>query len=191
MPQSRFEAVVVRYARWLVDHRWLVLLLSALMVGALAAGAKNLRFSTDYRVYFGHDNPQLLAFEELQNVYAKNDSILMMVEPRDGDAFAPRVLEAVREMTAEAWTLPYTLRVDSVTNFQHTEAAGDDLRVGPLLGSDEAVTPAVAARIRAIATQETLLLHRLVSATGHVTALNITSQLPPPEVQTQRELPEA
>jgi predicted RND superfamily exporter protein len=159
MPQSsRLEAHVVRYTRWVVEHPWLVLLLSALIVGALAAGARNLRFSTDYRVYFGPENPQLLAFDELQNVYAKNDSILMMIEPRDGDAFAPRVLEAVREMTEEAWKLPYTLRVDSVTNFQHTEAEGDDLRVAPLLGSDEEVTPAVAQRIRAIATQETLLL---------------------------------
>jgi predicted RND superfamily exporter protein len=191
MPQSRYEAIVVRYARWLVEHRWLVLLLSALIVAALAAGAKNLKFSTDYRVYFGPDNPQLLAFEELQNVYAKNDSILMMLEPRDGDAFHPRVLEATREMTEEAWKLPYTLRVDSVTNFQHTEAAGDDLRVAPLLGSDEEITPEVAQRIRAIATRETLLLRRLVSPTGHVSAVNITAQLPPPEQLTQRELPEA
>jgi hypothetical protein len=188
---SRYEQTVVAYARGVVEHRWLVLLLSALIVGALAAGAKNLKFSTDYRVYFGPENPQLLAFDELQNVYAKNDSILMMVEPRDGDAFHPRVLEAVREMTEEAWKLPYTLRVDSVTNFQHTEADGDDLRVAPLLGTDEEVTPEVARRIRAIATQETLLLRRLVSPTGHVTAVNITSQLPPADQQTQRELPEA
>lgn len=188
---SRYEQAVVRYARWVIGHPWLVLLLTALCVGALAGGAKNLKFSTDYRVYFGPDNPQLLAFDELQNVYAKNDSILMMLEPRDGDAFAPRVLEATRALTEEAWKLPYTLRVDSVTNFQHTEAAGDDLRVAPLLGSDEAVTPEVAARIRAIATQETLLLRRLVSPTGHVTAVNITAQLPPYDQQTQRELPEA
>lgn len=188
---SRYENAVVRYARWVVENRWLVLLLSVLIVATLAAGAKNLKFSTDYRVYFGPDNPQLLAFDELQNVYAKNDSILMMLEPRDGDAFHPRVLEAVRELTQEAWKLPYTLRVDSVTNFQHTEAAGDDLRVAPLLGSDEAVTPALAERIRAIATRETLLVGRLVSPSGHVTAVNITAQLPPADQLTQRELPEA
>jgi uncharacterized protein len=188
---SRFEQAVVRYARWLIGHPWLVLLLTALFAGALGTGAKNLQFSTDYRVYFGPDNPQLIAFDELQNVYAKNDSILMMLEPRDGDALSPRLLEAVRELTEEAWKLPYTLRVDSVTNFQHTEAAGDDLRVAPLLATDEPVTPAVAARIRAIATQEPLLLRRLVSPTGHVTAVNVTSQLPPSEQQTQRELPEA
>jgi predicted RND superfamily exporter protein len=188
---SRYEQAVVRYARWVVDHRWLTLLLSLLVVGVLAAGAKNLKFSTDYRVYFGPDNPQLVAFDELQNVYAKNDSILMMLEPRDGDALSPRMLEAVRELTEEAWKLPYTLRVDSVTNFQHTEAAGDDLRVAPLVGSDEEITPALAARVRAIATAEPLLLRRLVSPTGHVTAVNITAQLPPSEQQTQRELPEA
>ncbi|HEX9772315.1 MAG TPA: hypothetical protein VGA44_02530, partial [Steroidobacteraceae bacterium] len=104
-PISRYEQAVVRYARWLVDHRWLTLLLSVFIIGALATGAKNLQFSTDYRVYFGPDNPQLLAFDELQDVYAKNDSILMMLEPRDGDVFQPRVLEAVRELTDAAWQL--------------------------------------------------------------------------------------
>jgi uncharacterized protein len=191
MPTSRYEQAIVRYTRWVVDHRWLTLLLSVFIVGALAAGAKNLKFSTDYRVYFGPENPQLLAFEELQNVYAKNDSILMMLEPRDGDVFQPRVLEAVRELTESAWQLPYTLRVDSITNFQHTEAAGDDLKVAPLLGNDDALTPERIAKIKDVTLHETLLLHRLISPTGHVTAVNITAQLPPADQLTQRELPEA
>jgi uncharacterized protein len=188
---SRYEQAVVRYARWLVDHRWLTLLLSVFIFGALAAGAKNLKFSTDYRVYFGPGNPQLLAFEELQNVYAKNDNLLMMLEPRDGDVFQPRVLEAVRELTDAAWKLPYTLRVDSITNFQHTEAEGDDLKVAALLGSDDALTPERIAKIKDVTLHETLILHRLISPTGHVTAVNITAQLPPADELTQRELPEA
>lgn len=186
----RSERWIVAYAQWIVRRRWWVLLLSLLSLVALASGARLLSFSTDYRVYFGADNPQLLAFDEVQNVYSKNDSILLMFEPRDGDVFQPRVLEAVREFTEEAWKLPYALRVDSITNFQHTEADGDDLRVEALLGDGDAITPDRIAKIRAVTLSEPLLLRRLISPSGHVTAVNVTSQFPPFDQLTQKEMPE-
>ncbi|MEQ1439127.1 MMPL family transporter [Fontimonas sp. SYSU GA230001] len=188
---NRFDQWIVRYARWLMRNRWWALLLALLSVIAVGAGARLLSFSTDYRVYFGPHNPQLLAFDEIQNVYSKNDNILLMFEPREGDVFQPRVLEAVREMTAEAWKLPYALRVDSITNYQHTEAAGDDLQVAALLADDDALTPERIAKIRDVTLHEPMLLRRLIAPDGAVTAINITFQFPPFAEQTQKELPAA
>ncbi|MFA5938299.1 MAG: MMPL family transporter [Sinimarinibacterium sp.] len=188
---SRFDRSIVAYAQWLLRARWWVVLGSLLAVAAFTYGVQNLKFSTDYRVYFGKDNPQLQAFDEVQNVYAKSDNVLFVIEPRDGDVFTPRVLEAVRAVTAEAWKLPYTLRVDSITNFQHTEANDDDLNVAPVLGEDEDISPERVAKLREVALHEPLLLRRLISPTGHVTAVNISTQFPPLDQQTQKELPEA
>jgi len=188
---SRYDRLVVAYGGWLVRHRAAVLLLSLAVMVALVAGGARLKFSTDYRVYFGHDNPQLLAFDEVQNVYSKIDNSLMMVVPRDGDVFQPRILEAVREMTAESWKLPYAIRVDSITNFQHTEASGDDLKVEALLPEDAAATAEQVAKIKAVTLHEPLLVGRLISPTGHVTGVNVNFQFPPPEVQTQKELPDS
>ncbi len=185
------ERWIVAYARWLVRHPAWTLLLSLLSVLALGAGVRLLSFSTDYRVYFGPENPQLLAFDEIQNVYSRNDNILLMLEPREGDVFQPRVLEAVRELTAQAWTLPYALRVDSITNFQHTEAAGDDLNVAALLADDDAVSAARIDKMRAVTLAEPLLLRRLIAPSGEVTAVNITFQFPPFDQLTQQELPQA
>ncbi len=190
-PLPRHERWIVAYAQWIVRWRWWVLLLSLLCLVALGAGARLLTFSTDYRVYFGPHNPQLLAFDEIQNVYSKNDNILLMFEPRDGDVFSPRVLEAVREFTERAWQLPFVLRVDSITNFQHTQAAGDDLAVEALLPDDAGITPERIAHIREVALAEPVLIGRLISDSGHVTAVNITSQFPPFDELTQKELPEA
>src|SRR5690606_39213761 len=118
------------------------------------------------------------------------DNILVMFEPREGDVFQPRVLDAVRAFTEAAWTLPYTLRVDSITNFQHTEADGDDLKVAALLGADDELTPERIAKIRDVVLHEPLLLGRLASARGDATAVNITAQFPPFDQLTQKELPE-
>ena len=81
-------SLLQKYAWWVVKHPFLVILGSILITLALAAGGKNLVFTNDYRVFFSEDNPQLVAFEELQDAYTRSDNILVMLEPKDGDVFS-------------------------------------------------------------------------------------------------------
>jgi predicted RND superfamily exporter protein len=194
----RFESRVHRYREFLVHFPWLVFLLSLAVVAALSYGMRFLWFSTDFRVNFGPDNPQLQAFDELQNVYNKSDYTLWAVAPKSGQpdaVFGARVLEAVRTLTHEAWKLPYAIRVDSIANYQHTQADSDDLIVGPLLPDDIEVTPQIAKKVREVTLHEPLLVRRLISHTGHVTAVTVTTQFPqvsakelPSHVAAAREL---
>ena len=78
---------IVRYANWVVSHPWITILASLLLVMAAASGGKNLAFKTDYRVFFSADNPQLLAFEEIEASYTKNENVMFILEPKSGDAF--------------------------------------------------------------------------------------------------------
>ena len=103
------------------------------MVLLLAYGARYATLSSDYRYFFGEDNPQRTAFESLQNVYSKDDSVLMTITPKDGQVFKPATLEGIQYITHEAWLLPFVSRVDSITNFQYSHANGDDLVVQDLV----------------------------------------------------------
>ena len=47
----------------------------------------------------------------------------------------PEWLAVVQKMTEASWQIPYSSRVNSVTNFQNTEAQGDDLIVADLVES--------------------------------------------------------
>jgi len=187
----RFDRAVERYARWLVRHRWWVVLSSLLAVGLMTAGARHLVFDTDFRAYFGPGNPQLQAFDESQKVYAKSDAIIFAFAPKPDsglpDMFNARGLAAIRELTAEAWKLPYTTRVDSITNFQHTEASGDDLAVGALVPDDAELTPALVAKARRVALEEPALLNRMVNHDGHMAIVNVNSMFPQ---LSPNELPE-
>ncbi|HUS25286.1 MAG TPA: MMPL family transporter [Candidatus Binatia bacterium] len=185
--ESRFESLIVAYARWLVANRWRVVALSLAVVAAMVFGARHMQFSTDFRVYFGPDNPQLQAFNEMQNVYTKTDTTFFAVSAKDGGTvFRPRLLEAIRELTRESWKLPYAIRVDSVTNYQHTEANGDDLKVGALLPDGAPLDTDAIAHVRRIALADRVLLNRLLSPDGTVTGVNMTAQLPQ---QSPQELP--
>ena len=155
-------------------------------IAGMGYGAQFLTFSTDYRVFFGKENPQLVAFDKVQNVYNKNDSVLYVVAPEGDNAFNARTLALVEEMTERAWALPFTRRVDSITNYQHTQAQGDDLLVGDLVDGAAQMDAQQLAAIREIAVNEPLLLNRLTSPSGHVVALNVVSEFPEEDIS---ELP--
>ena len=169
---------VTRYAQWVVSHPWWVILASVLLVMAAASGGRLLGFTTDYRVFFSNDNPQLLAFEALENAYTKNDNVMFILVPKDGDAFSARTLEAVKTLTEKAWQTPYSIRVDSLSNFQHTEAVEDDLSVHDLVDQELELDSASRRRVKSIALQEPILLDKLVPQRAHVTGVNVTVQLP-------------
>ena len=95
-----FEA---NYGRLIIRFKWLVLLLTAVLILGAGSGGRLLTFTNDYRMFFSDDNPQLLAFEALENTYTKNDNVMFVVAPEDGDAFSRKTLAAVEWLTQEAW----------------------------------------------------------------------------------------
>ena len=174
-----------RAFNWITQHPWTVLLLTLLVVAAAASGGRLLRFTTDYRVFFSEDNPQLLAFDALERTYTKNDNVMFLLAPRDGKTFTRKLLADVEWLTHESWQVPYSIRVDSITNFQHTRAEGDDLIVEDLVENSESMTDEEIAYARSVALAEPLLVHRLISPSAHVTAVNITIQLPGKDITAE------
>ncbi len=166
------------YSQFILRYRWLVVALSVIWIAIMGAGAQHLTFTNDYRVFFGDDNPQLMAFEYLQDTYAKNDNAMFVLVPKDGEVFTRETLGAVAWLTERAWQTPYSTRVESITNYQHTSADGDDLLVEDLAYDPTSLGDDDLRRIREIALNEPVLVNRLISPRAHVTGVNITVELP-------------
>jgi predicted RND superfamily exporter protein len=175
---TSFDDKVVAYAHWVVAKRWYVIVGTLLVAGLIASGARFLTFSNDYRDFFSAENPQLAAFEALQNTYIKADNILIVVRPKSGEVFTARTLDAVRQITAAAWKMPYATRVDSISNFQHSYAEEDDLTVIDLVPKRGAIKPADVARAKEVAMSDPLILYRMMAKDGKTTAVNVTLTLP-------------
>jgi len=167
-----------RIYNFALNRPWIVLLLSIALIFGTAYGAKNLVFKGDYKVFFSDENPQLTDFEAMQDIYSKSDNAVFILEPKNGDVFTPENLSAIHQLTVESWQIPYSTRVDSIANFQHTIAEEDDLIVEDLVLDPEALTAADMPRIKAVATTDPNLLNKVVSKTGHISIVNVTLQLP-------------
>jgi len=73
-----------RYSRWVIRYRWVIIPSTVILILFAAAGGRHLNFESDYRIFFDPDNPQRIAFEEIENTYEKNDNLLIVVAPASG-----------------------------------------------------------------------------------------------------------
>ncbi len=170
-----------RWANFVIRFKWPVLLITLLL--AVGLGSKGaMEFDGDYHVFFSKSNPELEAFDALQEKYTKDDNVLIALSPSNGDVFTKDNLVAIEELAAEAWNTPYSSRVDALTNFQYTSAEGDDLYVDDLSYETALKTEAEILEIKEKALKEPLLVNRLVNEEGSVTAINITVRLPGKDV---------
>ena len=137
-----------RYGQMLLRNRWLVILATLISVSFLAYGVRFLTYDSGTRVFFSKDNPQLLALEALENTYSKSDNLIFVIAPEDGNVFTHATLTAIEDLTEAAWQIPYSSRVNSITNYHHVEVDGDDLLVTPLVENAGSLTAADIERIR-------------------------------------------
>lgn len=182
---SGFEA---QFGRWVIRFRWPIIIITLLLVGLAASGARFLVFKNDARIYFSKENPQLQALEALENTFSRDDNVLYIVAPKNGDVFSGDTLEAIAALTEEAWKTPYSTRVDSITNFQNARAEGDELIVADLVGNPDQLSKTDLARIRATALGEPLLVNRLISPSGHVSAISVLVTKPGKDLNETSEI---
>ncbi|MGR5158270.1 efflux RND transporter permease subunit [Vibrio owensii] len=168
---GQWGKIPTKYSIW-------VLLATVLLVVIATIGGKNLYFRGDYNIFFDGTNKQLLAFDEIQTIFAKTDNLAIVVAPASNDVFTPEILQLIQSLTVDSWQVPYSSRVDSIANYQHTEAFEDDLLVEDLLYEDYELTPERIAKVKSIALSEPVLKSALISEKGDVTVVNITVQLP-------------
>ncbi|MFT4582821.1 MAG: hypothetical protein ACI915_002049 [Gammaproteobacteria bacterium] len=103
---------------------------------------------------------------------------MFVLAPKNGDIFERETLAALSWLTEQGWQIPYSIRVDSITNFQHSEADGDELTVADLVVEEADLDAAALQRVRRIALEEPLLAGKLVAKDEAATAVSVTVRPP-------------
>ena len=174
------------YAEFIHKFRFIIILFTVLLTALMFFGAAKLfkNQDTDYRTFFNDDNPELIAFDSIQNNYTKSDNALIVISPKTGDVFNQNSLAAIQWLTEQAWQLKHSTRVDSIANYQHTEADGDDLTVAELYEETNNLEIKQLNRIQNVVLNEKLLVRRLIAENGGAAGINVTFTLPDEADQT-------
>jgi len=180
--------MIDRISNFIIRHKLLVILVSFIVVLSAASGLPKTKFSSDYRIFFSEDNENLKAFEDLQATFTKSDNVMFVLAPKDGKVFTQNNLAIIEQLTDLAWQLPYSIRVDSVTNYQHTIAEDDDLLVDNLINDALQRTDQELLFAESVALNEPSLVNRLISEKADVTAINVSMEMP--GIDPSKETPE-
>ncbi|TNC79279.1 MAG: RND transporter [Oleiphilus sp.] len=178
----------ILFAKHVLSLKGWCILVAAIICFGIGSGARFLEFSSNYRIFFSDENPELRAFEDIQNTYTNNDNFLFVIELSKDKIFSSEVLHQVEWLTEKAWTIPYASRVDSITNFQHTYADEDGLVVEDLVFDARSLSSSVLADKLAYAMNEPLLVNQLISSDQNALAVNVKLRFPG---ESMFEVPEA
>jgi predicted RND superfamily exporter protein len=159
---------------FIVNHPWVCILFTLFLVACSGYGLKFAEFNNDSRALFADDNEGMKRLTALEDKFSKDDNVIIIVRPQNGDVFTQRNLKLLQQLTEKAWTIPKTQRVDSLTNFQHTQVDGDELNVVDLVGDVDQLSDSDLAKIKHIALNEPNLVKNVVSVSGHAASVSVT-----------------
>ena len=194
-----------RVAALIVKLRWLWVAFALCLLGADMVGLSNIKLDPSARQFFAEENPDRVALDKFEAEFAKDENLMFVLAPTDGDVFSPEMLALQGRLTECMWRLPFVRRINSLTNFQHTYAEGDDMIVRDLVPElpfgpqstestcdmsvvdPSVVSPEAAAEAREIALSRVELVNQQVSADGRVAQIQALFKLP--ELNKAEEVP--
>ncbi|MYJ86806.1 MAG: MMPL family transporter, partial [Rhodobacteraceae bacterium] len=166
------------FPEFLIRFRWIVIASTLIVMLGTSVGIGFFGVTNDYRSLFDDDNPQVVLLDALENIYGKSEKSIIAIEPKGQSVFQRDVLAAIESLTDSAWQVPYSTRVDSLTNYLHSWAEEDDLIVEELVIDAPSLSDEEVMRINEIAMSDNDVAGRLASMDGRVAGLVINYSLP-------------
>ena len=161
-----------------IRRRILLIIFGFIIAICFAAGMGNLKFETDGRVFFDENNPDRIALDEFEAEYSKDDSMIMIISPKDGKIFTKETLNFIGQLTADSWLLPYVRTVNSLTNFQSSYSENDDLIVSDLIPDIENISSQDINKAKFAAENRIELKNQFVNANHSISQVNVLFRLP-------------
>ena len=147
------------------SQRILLLILSFALIILSNMGLQRLTFDGSTEFFFGEQHPNMVKWREFGNTYGSPNRALMMLRSKDGSSLLThtKYLQALEETTAKLEQIKHIIRVESLSNYQHSWSQGDELFVEPLFEHAKNLNPEQLQNIQQIAASDPALLKRLVS----------------------------
>ncbi|MBV1882733.1 MAG: MMPL family transporter [Pseudomonadales bacterium] len=179
---------VDRLVQGLLRFRTPLLFCSLFLVVMAGIKLPELAVDGNPEAMFDDDNPQFLKSNALQDEYIQSEKLMIFIKVPDGNVFTTDVLSMLQEFTEESWRMPYSIRVDSLSNYQRTFGQEDTFIVDYLVPQDEILTAERLSEIRSFALQDDILSQVFVSKKGDVASIIVTLAMPDDNVEPVREI---
>jgi predicted RND superfamily exporter protein len=141
-------------------------------------GLGKLTFTNDFRSFFSLDNPKLAELKEFENVFVKQENIVIVLEAPEGQVYSASYLSVIRDITNASWKTPYSIRVNSISNYQYLLSDTEGLEVLDALPLQAELNDNDVSRLKDIVKDDADLIRTLLSDNTGIAVINIQLALP-------------
>jgi predicted RND superfamily exporter protein len=125
-----------RIGGWSYDHRWIVLSICVLLLGACALAASGVRFDNSFEAYFDQSDPTYSAYLQFREDFG-SDEISYILYEAPTYPHGPWDLEVMRKIQklteALEEDIPFVKEVTSLANVEFLESIPDGIKIYDLL----------------------------------------------------------
>ena len=112
-----------------LKFRWLTVTVVIAAIGALGSGVGGLRLNASYDAYFDPDDPMLALNSDLSDMYARFDSVIIILESLNHDMLIPEHYAVIERITAAEQVLPFIERVSSIADLVYLNPEIDTFQI--------------------------------------------------------------
>ena len=103
-------------ANKIMEFRIILIILSFIILFISVSGIKFIKFSPDIDNFFPENHSTVVAHNEVEDTFTTTDNLIIAIGAKEGTIFQPRTLDLIEKLTEQAWTIPHSIRVDSLSN---------------------------------------------------------------------------
>ena len=173
------------FAKLLIKYRYLSIGLVLIVVCILATGLTKLTFNPDLETYFPEGHPAVVRYNEIDDMFIPTDNLIIAVHSNEGTLFNGDSLKVIEELTKKSWTIPYSVRVDSLTNYSYVKSVNDDLIVEPFIEEAEKKSIEFIERRKDLVAGEDIIYKSLISEDKKTSVVSIIVDPPGPNKEDQ------
>ena len=176
---------------FLIAKRKLLALSVMGLIVLIAAGCLGLQMKTHYSVFFDDSDPNLVAHQTLETEFTPADNVYFVIRPAEGSVYNGSTLAAIDRLTALSWELPYSVRVDSLSNYHQVTESDNELLVSELYDNPQQLTEAGLKTLADAVATKPELNGLLVASDGSFAGVNVNLALPYASEKAAQEVTEA
>ncbi len=123
------------FAEIVVEKRLLVLMISAVLLVLSVVPLKNLYFENNYEIWFMKDDPTIMTYQKLRDLFGSSQYQLIGVEAQDNEktVITKKNLNAIHKITEFLEDHEFVTKVASLSKYQHMKSENDILKIEDLI----------------------------------------------------------
>ncbi len=168
-------------SKFIINNRIVFIFSCLVLVLILGRGITSVIFDPDMERFFPKGHAATSLTYEIDETFIRTDNLVIAINAKNNSIFTKKTLSLIESMTEKSWTVPYSIRVDSLTNYSYVRSVNDDLLVEPFIENALSLEDSFIEQRERIVEEEEIIYGSLISKDKKTTVISIVVDPPNPD----------